>query len=182
MVVKTRSVASALGRALAFSVPLFACNCSTSAAGTQCTPVAPGGDWAMWTIAGDSPNGFRDNQDGTITDLTTCLQWQKAATGPTMTWDAAVGYCSSNAAQLPGKGWRLPERIELVSLVDYVRTTGPTIDTSTFSAVEDVYWTATPSAPGQIVGSGAYRWTVEFGDGVANGYVPDYPGHVRCVH
>ena len=50
---------------------------------------------------------YRDNGDGTITDMTTGLIWiQSPLIEGYMTWDKAVSACSS--LMRGGLGWRLP--------------------------------------------------------------------------
>lgn len=65
-----------------------------------------------------NPEAYTDNGDQTITDNVTGLMWQRVPlTGTTYTWAQAVATCSTLA--LAGhRDWRLPSRIELVSIVD----------------------------------------------------------------
>ncbi len=85
---------------------------------------------------------FIDNGDGTITDVSTSLMWQKCYMGQTYnnstgecedipeewgtySWEQALEYCeTSNLAGYTD--WRLPNRNEMQSLVDY-STTNPAI-------------------------------------------------------
>ena len=89
-----------------------------------------------------NPSDYTDQSDGTVRDNVTGLVWQKAvdATTQKLTWDAAKSYCA--ALPLAGRTWRLPTRIELLSIVDFTRV-GPAINAQAF-----------PSVPG-----GAYHWT-----------------------
>ena len=60
---------------------------------------------------------FTDNQDGTISDLYTGLQWQKIQSSNTMSWEEALAY--SKTISLGGKtDWRLPNVKEIQSLND----------------------------------------------------------------
>jgi hypothetical protein len=69
---------------------------------------------------GQSTNNFVDNRDGTITDTGTGLVWQQATAPGTYTWQQALAYCEN--LTLGGHGdWRLPNRNELQTLVDYSR-------------------------------------------------------------
>jgi len=61
---------------------------------------------------------FIDNDDGTVTDSSSGLMWQKEVKGP-MTWKQALEYCEG--LNLIDNDWRLPNRNELLSLVDYSR-------------------------------------------------------------
>jgi hypothetical protein len=66
-----------------------------------------------------------------------------------------------------GGSWRVPTRIELVSLVDYTQPSGKaTIDPVVFANVQArAHWTSSP-VPGDG-GPSAY-WTVSFADGLAS--------------
>jgi hypothetical protein len=68
---------------------------------------------------GLSPS-YRDNGDGTVTDLRTGLMWQKAAGDP-RTWDQALSGATS--FDLAGyNDWRLPTIKELYSLILFTGT------------------------------------------------------------
>lgn len=114
---------------------------------------------------------------GVVIDEVTGLHWQRTvATGPGVyTWQAAQAYCA--ALSLDGTlSWRLPTRIELVSILD-TRRIEPAIDISVFGAdaPPEVFWTASPAAFG-----GA--WTVDFRFGGTAVEGTDATTHqVRCV-
>ena len=76
-----------------------------------------------------------------------------------------------------GEGWRLPTRVELLSLVDDTRS-DPAIDTARFPDTKSgAYWTSTVHAS---VSSCA--WFVDFLDGGAYNYRRDYDNaFVRAV-
>ena len=66
-----------------------------------------------------------DNGDGTVTDVTTGLMWQKKP-GPLMTWEQALTH--SRSLKIAGyNDWRLPNPHELQTLVDYAHR-GPACD------------------------------------------------------
>jgi len=92
----------------------------------------------------------------------TGLEWQKpAATGPAMDWSDARDACA--ALELDGGGWRLPTRIEAVTLVDYTRYDPAT----TFPGLpSDGFWVSTRD---QNFASGIY-WAVDF----RSGATPDF--------
>jgi len=73
-------------------------------------------------------NNFRDNADGTITDLATTLMWAQCDSGTGMDWEKAQIWASKkNAEKYSGHDdWRLPTAKELQSLVDYTRAPGVT--------------------------------------------------------
>ena len=72
---------------------------------------------------------FTDNGDGTILDNVTGLVWGKCSAGQdfvdcsgpgkTLDWQEAGDYCEQNLDGLPGDGWRMPNRLELLSLTDF---------------------------------------------------------------
>jgi Protein of unknown function (DUF1566) len=130
---------------------------------------------------------YKDNGDGTVSDLNTGLMWQQntADTDNSSTitvddelnWDGAKSYCAG-LSLATFDDWHLPEFSELVSIVDYGRS-GPAIH-PVFSEVAyplySRYWTAT-----QSVTYTSYAWQIYFGDGSDehNGKTLDY--FVRCV-
>ena len=69
-------------------------------------------------------NGFRDNGDGTVSDLATGLMWSQEDSGEGMTWAEALAWVQrKNAENYLGYGdWRLPDAKEMESLVDYARS------------------------------------------------------------
>lgn len=106
------------------------------------------GQDADYTIC---PPSFRDNADGTVTDLVTGLMWQKVDSGE-CAWDAAV----SNAASVSTGGhtdWRLPTPTELFSILDH--KSNPAINPVCF-----------PDNPG---GAAEYWWSTDiYGTNAAN--------------
>jgi hypothetical protein len=95
---------------------------------------------------------YADNGDGTVTDNTTGLVWQKCGNGKDTTTCAgaatmvnfaiAGSYCSS--LTLANRTWRLPNKMELETIVDHGRTAAPTIDTTAFPDTHTGnHWTST---------------------------------------
>lgn len=83
------------------------------------------------------PLAFTDNEDGTITDKTTGLVWQKVDGGE-MTWEKAKEYAAS--LKLGGRAdWRLPTSMELFSIVDHSRQRPP-LDIHYFEPTDADYW------------------------------------------
>ena len=69
--------------------------------------------------------------------------WQQATAPGTYTWQQALAYCED--LDLAGHtDWRLPDRNELQSIVDYSRS-DPAID-PLFSTVASNYWSSTTYA------------------------------------
>ena len=84
---------------------------------------------------------FVDNQDGTVTDKLTNLQWQQSETLP-KTWEDALSYCE-NLVLAGLHDWRLPNIKELrsISLETHVN---PSVDVRFFpGAVSAQYWSST---------------------------------------
>jgi len=76
-------------------------------------------------------NAFVDNNDGTVTDLSTNLMWHTSDSAEGMNWEDALNYCeSSTTAKFVD--WRLPNAKELQYVVDYSRspdaTSSPALD------------------------------------------------------
>ena len=105
---------------------------------------------------------FKDNKDGTVTDITTGLMWHQTETSA-MTWEKALAFCEN--LDLAGyHDWRLPNIRELLSLVDDSRRQ-PSIDTAYFPGCRpSIYWSSTTYSlyPG-------FAWYVSFNDGQVHG-------------
>jgi hypothetical protein len=120
---------------------------------------------------------YRDNGNGTVTDLNTGLMWQQgdAHNSSTRTWQQAVDYCSASALS-DYHDWRLPSITELTSIVDYSRT-NPAINTAYFPVCRSSYYWS-----GTIAYSPLSAWLVAFfGYGADNWGSKDDYHYVRCV-
>jgi hypothetical protein len=141
----------------------------------------------MPNVPGNGPNLIRytlcaDNQ--TVRDNVSGLVWQAGVdTGSTgrMTWQEAKTYCSQ--LTLAGGGWRLPSRIELVSILDIAQPSGVAqIDFTYFpNTPDEPFWTSSPA-----VTTSTNAWSVYFqSTGPLAGRVitTDITGilRVRCV-
>ena len=147
-------------------------------------------------------NDFVDNGDGTVSDRVTDLTWQKEPDDARRVWKVALHYCES--LTLAGKSdWRLPNFIELISLVDYTDY-DLALDESLFpNTRKDLfYWTSTsdifPGAsiiaddfvappqrnetmqPGEKTKS-ALAWGVSFQEGGSWRYRKEKFYYARCV-
>ena len=137
---------------------------------------------------------FTDNGDGTITDSTTGLVWDKCSRGQvwdnttppgtctgaasTHTWAAALAQAiAANAASHRGQAdWRLPNRTELESLVK-IDANNPAIDSTHFPATHHTwYWTSTTYAPNP-----ALAWIVLFNNGNTHAFSKTGTSPVRLV-
>jgi hypothetical protein len=84
---------------------------------------------------------FTDNGDGTVTDISTGLMWQKSSSSQE-TWIQALSYCEQ--LNLGGyMDWRLPNYKELQSIEDYSEK-NPVINLKYFpDTVTGIYWSST---------------------------------------
>jgi hypothetical protein len=122
-----------------------------------------------------SSSSYTDNGDGTVTDISTGLMWQKSSSSD-KTWEQALAYCEGLNLGT-NTDWRLPTIKELRSLVDYSRYS-PAINTTYFpDTVSALYRASTTSATHT---GGA--WGVPFYDGRYDGmYGKDDSYYVRAV-
>jgi len=125
-------------------------------------------------------NNYLDNQNGTISDLSTGLLWGKSDSGKGMNWQEALSWVAEKNAKayLGYTDWRLPNAKELQSIVDYSRSPQNT-KTAAISPMFDVstitdeagrgnypfYWTSTTH---KSVRGGVDAVYISFGD--AYGY------------
>lgn len=133
---------------------------------------------------------YRDNGDGSISDLNTGLIWQKAL-GPKLAWSEAVA--GAAGARTAGHAdWRLPTIKELYSLMDFSGTTPmpgragkPFIDGSFDFRYGDTaagerpidaqFWSSTEYS-GRTMGRDASVFGVNFADGRIKAYPKQLPG------
>lgn len=129
-----------------------------------------GNECYVRAVRGGQPVTYTDTGDGTITDSSTGLTWQKTGPSDTKTWQQALEYCEG--LTLGGHtDWRMPTLKELESLVDYSRH-APSINTAYFpNTAASWYWSST-SAAGYMAGTFDRMWGVSFSDGG-----PDYQNY-----
>ncbi|MBF0627839.1 MAG: DUF1566 domain-containing protein [Magnetococcales bacterium] len=141
-------------------------------------------------VAWPSPR-FIDNGDGTVKDNLTGLVWMKNANcwGSQMWTNALTKVDGLNAQTESCSGyvtgthtdWRLPNSMELRSLIDYGRYNPALPAGHPFSGVQssDYYWSSTTQA-----GSTDLAWVVHLTNGTLSEYVkyvyPSYVWPVRC--
>ena len=116
--------------------------------------------------------------NGVVTDSRTTLQWQddysdNAGSIKQTTWTAAIDYCE--ALSLDGGGWRLPNKKELLSIVDYNHYS-PSINTVFTNTSSSYYWSATTHAASTSV-----AWVVYFSNGYTTYDTKSANRYVRCV-
>lgn len=132
-------------------------------------------DYPVWGNRGISPNTYKDNGDGTVSDSQTQLMWQQVTSG-TYTWADARTYC--DALSLGGyDDWRLPTVAEGESIYDYTLP-APCISGAAFpGAASGKHWTAVPKAA-----DSASSWSVTLESGVSSSYdAVATASTVRCV-
>jgi hypothetical protein len=110
---------------------------------------------------------------GTAFDVVTMLTWTRQ-TFQAATFDAAVQACMG----VPGTGWHVPTRIQVVSLIDFTQPLGgPTIDPVTFpSTPASLFWT---SSQVPVDAATPLYWVVDFGTGLVRQTTA--ASNVRCV-
>jgi hypothetical protein len=158
--------------------------------GVVCERAAPAAcadpSWAAWPMpnpAADVANGapnpasYTINADGTVTDKVTGLMWQQGTQSDT--WAQASSDC--RALRTGGyTDWRLPTKIELVSIVDYDLASdnvNALIDPTAFPSTPAVdFWSSTQAAdtPGSA-------WVVHFANGAVITVDTSFSNKFRCV-
>jgi hypothetical protein len=137
--------------------------------------------WAGWRMPNPAATQLANAQtytvdpDGLVTDEVTHLQWQRSLDDASYAWADAADYCGG--LTLHGQGWRLPSRIELLSLIDF--TNVASIDLQAFpDTPPERFWSSS-----RFVGETSSAWGVNFGFG--GGFVIkddlNEMHRVRCV-
>jgi len=117
--------------------------------------------------------------NGVVIDSKTTLEWQDDYSDnggdiKSATWTDAIDYCE--ALSLNGKDdWRLPNRNELLSIVDY-GTYNPAISSVFEKSTSYYYWSSTTSAE-----ETNYKYFVDFYDGETYDLDKSVNANVRCV-
>ena len=140
---------------------------------------APGDPLAQdGSYPGIAPS-YVDGGDGTVTDLVTGLVWQKNPPDASSTWSQADAACKALPLGPFSSGWRLPTRLEMVTISDYGMKL-PAQPAAFFSVLfsGDDYWTSSA-----YVGSGGGHWGHNSHVGYSWFSTDTNPGVVyRCVH
>jgi hypothetical protein len=102
-----------------------------------------GANWPMPNpVASGAPNphSYDLATAGVVRDNVTALDWEQGHS-EALSWRAATTYCAD--LDLGGHSdWRVPTRIELVSLLDFSRTNPPLDATAFPSTVGPTFWTS----------------------------------------
>ncbi len=161
------------------------------------TPVDPDGKgFYVLYVRGNTAygkNNFRDNGNGTVTDLATGLMWSQADNGQGVNWQDALAWVQQKNSEnyLGHSNWRLPNVKELQSIVDYTRspaTTNSAAIDPVFSctAITDeggnqdypFYWSSTTHANPINGGNAAY---VAFGEALGWMEMPPNSGNYTLM-
>ena len=165
-------------RFAALALWLSACGASTTpddaaSLSDAGTPNGPCGFIMPNPTSAGLPNAaaYTANSDGTVGDEVTGLTWAAPASG-SYTQAQAATFCASRAG-----GWRLPTRLELVSLVDFtVAPPGPTINRIFGGTPAQAFWTSSTYA-----GAAGNGWYVSFYNGETNSIDANNAYRARCV-
>jgi hypothetical protein len=124
---------------------------------------------------------IRAGDDEVVRDGVTGLVWQRGVGAQGVPWSEARTYCSGLV--LAGhRDWRLPSRVELVSLIDLTRSMElpsptPAIDMAAFPETrEDWFWSSSLKA-----GDPESAWYVYFYFGYIDTDAVRSPADARCV-
>ncbi|KJU85244.1 FG-GAP repeat-containing protein [Candidatus Magnetobacterium bavaricum] len=137
----------------------------------QTATYAAGDDGALRSGATWPTPRFTDANDGTVADNLTGLVWSKDAntpvtgtcTGSDRSWQAALEYvsCLNGANYLGYNDWRLPNKKELMSLVDRGRVNPAIASGNPFTNVNaNNYWSSSTTAYDSYV-----AWLVDINGG-----------------
>ncbi len=132
-------------------------------------------------------NSFVENSDGTVTDESSGLMWEKSDSIKGLDWESALSYCED--LNLGGyRDWRLPNAKELQYIVDYSRSPDttdspaidPIFDSTSFTNLMGendwgYYWTGT-THKSQKGGDEAVYIAFGRGLGAMNGQLMDFHG------
>ncbi len=163
-------------------------------------------------VRAGAPLSYRDNGDGTVTDLNTALVWEKKCTGceglhdvgarfpwsadgeTETVWDWLAGVNSEDGRGLAGyTDWRIANVTELLGIVDY-GAVDPAVSGAFHGTLCDRRCTDTDRPSCSCTGAGEY-WTsttfsdfpahayaVFFGKGLVNDRVKTGSRHVRAAN
>ncbi len=113
-----------------------------------------------------------------ISDRNTGLEWQdnEDVNSTQITWQEAINYCENDLTLGGYNDWRLPNKTELLSIVDRSRYS-PSIDNTIFvHTASNHYWSST------LYSYNSNKvWSISFGYGYSDGYSKTDNYDVRCV-
>ncbi|MDC7124344.1 MAG: DUF1566 domain-containing protein [Spirochaetales bacterium] len=121
-------------------------------------------------------NRFKENGDGTVTDLATGLMWLKKDSGKGMNWKEALEW-AENLDTAGYSDWRLPNAKELQSILDYSRSP----DTSSSAAIDPIFDCSTISNEGNKNDYPFYWTSTTHADSSGNGKNAAYLAFGRAL-
>lgn len=138
--------------------------------------------WASWPIAGppsagtSHPEDYDTSSKAVVLDRVTGRMWQRFVDGQTRVWSQAREYC--DRLELGGfSDWRLPSRVELISIVDLTHSQ-PSINQTAFpKAPADWFWTSSVDVENPTTAA----WYVYFYFGYPKTDAMSNRFRVRCV-
>ena len=123
-----------------------ACDYNNVATANLCARSCEYSTWALWPMPespGARPFSYDTSVAGVVTDNVTKLVWQRAVDLGSYTWATAKTYCA-NLSLAGFTDWRLPTRIELVSIT--YPAFSPSIDGAAFPSTPAAqFWTSSPA-------------------------------------
>ncbi len=130
---------------------------------------------------------FVDNGDGTVTDTSTGLMWElKTNDGGerdwnnTYNWQEALSYCE-NLDHATHTDWRLPNRVELRSIIDYTEY-DPAINENIFPNTQSQhYWSSTTYINPEIGSHTSNAYQILFLNGFSHASSKSDKKYVRAV-
>jgi hypothetical protein len=172
-----------------------ACTPSSTCQGGICTGTPSSNHtWAHWNpqLSPDAspPSPRYTWTKNVVFDRVTKLTWQRRVPGAAYSWPDAPHYCDCldgaqntiicDADRMPEypSGWRLPTRVELLSIVAYSYE-NPSIDQEAFPGTLSTSFWSSSAYGGQVEQGGAS--VVDFYRGEAHGDAIVTPYRVRCV-
>ena len=116
---------------------------------------------------------FKNNGDGTVTDLSTGLIWQQSDVKKD--WEAAKAYCEE-LDHANKQDWRLPSHEELQTILDLTKSNVMT-DPSAFPDTKpSLYWSVTEYESWDVM-----AYVVDFSNGMLTTDEKFFANYVRCV-
>jgi hypothetical protein len=145
-------------------------------------PEAVGPAWASWPIPSPPamptahPQDYDTSNKPVVLDRVTGRMWQRFVESKTRVWNEARDYC--DRLDLGGySDWRLPSRVELLSIVDLTHSQ-PSINQTAFPKTpSDWFWTSSVDAENPTTAA----WYVYFYFGYPKTYAMSNQFRVRCV-
>ncbi len=146
---------------------------------------SPGPHFRPPPAAGHADFDRASGKEPVVVDRITGLMWQGCPAGlggddcsagrlEERDWKSALDYCDG-LSWAGHSDWHLPDRYELLSLVDHGRTR-PAAETKIFPATAAYFWTSSSNC-----GDSTIAWQVFFDSGNVSYALKSYPCRVRCV-